>query len=139
MKERDKVLLKAAFFSSILSFVFAVVFSVIFFYIPMSGDLGQVYSVILRVDAVLVGFGAALFTFFVKQPEVKSKKLAYSVAIMAFYSFSVSFLSGFAGLLSGELHFLITPIIPISFTLTGTFTLMAFLLKVGFTNEEEKG
>ena len=139
MNKKQKILLIAAAYSMFISLVFAVFFSIIFVFIPLSGDLQQVYSVILRVDAVLFGFGAALFIFSIQNHEVKQKTFIYTVVTAAFFSFSVSMMTAFVGLISGELHpFLITPIIPVSFTLTGIFTLVVFLLELGFATDEKK-
>ncbi len=137
MKERDRALVGALVVSQIVSLFWLALLS-LGFSESISGDIGQIPVVVLRLNGVLFAFASALFSFLLSRLEVKFTKYAFLYGTTAFVSFFFAILFGFISLLSGEEANPIVHLVPISFTLTGIFVMIVFFVVVGFGIKGDK-
>ena len=137
MKEMHRAFITALMVSQIFSLLWLTLFSTGFSE-TISGDVGQISAVVLRLNGILFGFTAALFSFLLSRIEGRFTKDAFLYGTTAFASFFFAILFGFISLLSGEKAIPIVHLIPISFTLTGVFIMIVFFVVVGFGIESDK-
>jgi len=102
------------------------------------GDVEQILTTLLRLNGVLLGFTVTLFSFLMRRIKSKFTKWAFLFVTTALVSFFFAILFGLIALLNGERAQIIVQLLPISFTLTGILTMIAFVVAVGFDMENVK-
>jgi len=137
MKESHKAFLSACLVSMFGSIIWLTLFS-LGYPASISGDIEQILITVLRLDGILLGFTVTLFSFLMIRIKSKFTKLAFLFVTAALVSFFFAILFGLIALLNGERAQIIVQLLPISFTLTGILTMIAFVVDVGFDMENVK-
>ena len=137
MKESHKAFLSACLVSMFGSIIWLTLFSLGY---PASipGDIEQILITVLRLNGILLGFTVTLFSFLMRRIKSKFTKWAFLFVTTALVSFFFAILFGLIALLNGERAQIIVQLLPISFTLTGILTMIAFVVDVGFDMENVK-
>jgi hypothetical protein len=139
MNERNK-LFSAAFVVSLIiglaSFsILALIQSAL---APLPVDATSILTINLQVNAVLYGFSATLIVYTLKRYHEATSKSAMMFAHSISVSYVISIASGLICLFNAKNILPLAALIPISFTLTGMITTMAFLNSTILKTTEKK-
>lgn len=136
MKQSERLFLAALGLSIVASLIWLIPL-LIGYSTSIPGDIEKILTTVIQLDGVLFGFGAALFSFLLKYTEKPITQWGLAYATTAFVSFFLSILFSFIALLNGEQANTVVQLIPISFTLTGVLTIIAFLTVVGDAHKKK--
>jgi hypothetical protein len=135
---RDRIFLGSALLSWALGIVFSLIMA-----LPSSIDQTaswQALTVDLQADAVLLGFAATFFAFFLRGDMIRVKEKMPQWAFWlgtSFWSFFWSFLFGFNLTLRSPYAPGFWIVIPFGFTVAGIFANIVFLIQIIIIHKEK--